>query len=275
MTDVPITVACGNYDRTKAIKDGQVKVDGCAPTYLPLYPEEIFHRVFRYQEFDVAEISFSSYMRTVADGPRPISVFRRSCRVSSVIPGSTFARMQASATPEDFRGKRIGVPEYQITAVVWMRGMMQHEYGVTPTEIHWHHGGQEQPGRGERTQLKAIPGLDLQAIPDAARSSERTAWPSCRPTRSARLPRCRRHCCWARSIRCCSAGLPETHRRPAPADRHGQRAVPAVRAGRRPAVATWNIAGGQVVLAPFAPLDTQTQAALAADAADVMRFLGQ
>ena len=41
------------------------------------------------------------------------------------------------------------------------------------------------------------------------------------------------------------------------------------------AVATWNIAGGQVVLAPFAPLDTQTQAALAADAAAVMRFLGQ
>ena len=63
------------------------------------------------------------------------------------------------------RGKRIGVPEYQITAVVWMRGMMQHQYGVPPSEIHWRSGGQEQAGREERTPLKPIPGLDLQTIP--------------------------------------------------------------------------------------------------------------
>src|SRR5258705_10906227 len=68
MVDVPITVACGNYDRTQAIKDGVVRVEGCAVTYLPLYPEEIFFRTFRYQEFDVAEMSFSSYLRTVAAG---------------------------------------------------------------------------------------------------------------------------------------------------------------------------------------------------------------
>src|SRR5258707_2783851 len=68
MVDVPITIACGNYDRTQAIKDGVVKVEGCAVTYLPLYPEEIFFRAFRYQEFDVSEISFSSYIRTVANG---------------------------------------------------------------------------------------------------------------------------------------------------------------------------------------------------------------
>ena len=68
MPEVPITIACGNYDRVQAIKDGRVKVDGCAVTFLPLYPEEIFFRVFRYQEFDVSEISFSSYIRTVAAG---------------------------------------------------------------------------------------------------------------------------------------------------------------------------------------------------------------
>jgi 4,5-dihydroxyphthalate decarboxylase len=68
------------------------------------------------------------------------------------------------AKPEDLRGKRIGVPEYQITAVVWMRGMMQHEYGVPPSDIHWKSGGQEQPGRHERTPLKSIPGVDLQPI---------------------------------------------------------------------------------------------------------------
>ena len=60
MADVPITIACGNYDRTRAIRDGRVKVEGCDVTYLPLYPEEIFFRAFRYQEFDVSELSFSS-----------------------------------------------------------------------------------------------------------------------------------------------------------------------------------------------------------------------
>src|SRR6202166_3301962 len=165
MVDVPITMACGNYDRTQAIKDGVVKVEGCNVTFLPLYPEEIFFRAFRYQEFDVSEISFSSYMRTVAAGtsayigiPAFVSrIFRHS--------GIYIRKGAGISKPEDLRGKRIGLPEYQITAVVWMRGTMQHEYGVKPSEIHWRSGGQEQPGRAERTPLKPIPGLDLKAIP--------------------------------------------------------------------------------------------------------------
>src|SRR5882672_4851378 len=71
MADVPITIACGNYDRTAAIRDGRVKVDGCAVTYLPLYPEEIFHRAFKFDEFDVSELSFSSYLRTTTAGTSP------------------------------------------------------------------------------------------------------------------------------------------------------------------------------------------------------------
>jgi 4,5-dihydroxyphthalate decarboxylase len=164
MVDVPITIACGNYDRTQAIKDGRVPVEGCAVTYLPLYPEEIFFRAFRYQEFDVSELSFSSYLRTVAAGtsayigiPAFVSrIFRHS---------GIYVRSGAGIKkPEDLRGKRIGLPEYQITAVVWMRGMLEHEYGVHPSEIHWRSGGQEQPGRHERTPLKPIKGIDLQPI---------------------------------------------------------------------------------------------------------------
>jgi 4,5-dihydroxyphthalate decarboxylase len=166
MVDVPITLACGNYDRTQAIRDGRVKIEGCAVTYLPLYPEEIFHRVFKFHEFDIAEMSFSSYIRTVAAGtsayiaiPAFVSrIFRHS--------GIYIRNGTGIEKPEDLRGKRIGVPEYQITAVVWMRGMMQHEYGVPPSAIHWRSGGQEQPGRHERTPLKPIPGLDLQPIGD-------------------------------------------------------------------------------------------------------------
>ena len=166
VVDIPITIACGSYDRTNAIRDGRVKVEGCAVTYLPLYPEEIFHRAFHNQEFDVAEISFSSYIRTVADGsahyigiPAFVSrIFRHS---------GIYVRADSGIEkPEDLRGRRVGLPEYQITAVVWMRGMLQHEYGVSPNEIHWRQGGQEQAGRKERTPLKPIPGVDLQAIPD-------------------------------------------------------------------------------------------------------------
>jgi 4,5-dihydroxyphthalate decarboxylase len=161
---VPIAIACGNYDRTRAILDGRVTVEGCATTYLPLYPEEIFHRAFRFQEFDVSELSFSSYIRTVAAGtsayigiPAFVSrIFRHS---------GIYIRTDAGIrTPADLKGKRVGLPEYQITAVVWIRGMMQHEYGVLPTDIHWRNGGQEQPGRQERTPLKPIPGLDLEPL---------------------------------------------------------------------------------------------------------------
>jgi len=162
MVEVPITIACGNYDRTRAIIDGRVKVEGCAVNYLPLYPEEIFHRAFKFQEFDVSELSFSSYLRTIDTSPYiGIPAF-----VSRIFRHSgIYIRTDAGIkTPADLRGKRIGLPEYQITAVVWMRGMMQHEYGVNPNEIHWRNGGQEQPGRGERTPLKPIPGLDLQPL---------------------------------------------------------------------------------------------------------------
>ncbi len=166
MAKVPLTIACGDYDRTRAIKDGVIEIEGCEINYLALFPEEIFFRAFKYSEFDVSEISFSSYIRTIAAGtseyvgiPAFVSrLFRHSgiyVRVGSGIE-----------KPEDLRGKRVGLPEYQITAVVWMRGMLQHEYGVSPSEIKWHSGGQEEAGRGERTPLRPIPGVDINAIPE-------------------------------------------------------------------------------------------------------------
>jgi 4,5-dihydroxyphthalate decarboxylase len=190
MVEVPITIACGNYDRTRAILDGRVKVEGCAVTYLPLYPEEIFHRVFRFQEFDVAEISFSSYIRTVASGTSPyvgIPAF-----VSRIFRHSgIYVRADAGIrAPADLRGKLVGLPEYQITAVVWMRALLQHEYGVKPSEIRWRSGGQEEPGRHERTPLKPIPGLDLAPIPadrtlvDMLRAGELDALFAARPPSS-------------------------------------------------------------------------------------------
>lgn len=162
---ISLTLACGDYDRTRAIKDGRVPVEGCAVTYLPLEPEEIFHRAFKHQEFDVCELSFSSYLRTVDAGTSPYTgvpafvsrIFRHS--------GIYIRTDRGIRTPQDLKGRLIGLPEYQITAVVWLRGLMQDEYGVKPTDIRWRQGGIEEPGRTERTPLKPIPGLDLKPIP--------------------------------------------------------------------------------------------------------------
>jgi 4,5-dihydroxyphthalate decarboxylase len=165
VTQIPLTIACGDYDRTRAIKDGRVPVEGCAVTYLPMEPEEVFHRAFKFEEFDVCELSFSSYLRSIDSGnpvylgiPAFVSrVFRHS--------GIYIRTDRGIKSPADLKGKTIGLPEYQITAVVWQRGIMSDEYGVKPNDIHWRQGGQEQPGRTERTPLAPIPGLDLKPIP--------------------------------------------------------------------------------------------------------------
>ena len=165
LVQIPITMACGDYDRTRAIKDGRVPVEGCAVTYLPMEPEEVFHRAFKHQEFDVCELSFSSYLRTVDAGTSPYvgipafvsRLFRHS--------GIYIRTDRGIREPADLKGRLIGLPEYQITAVVWLRGLMQDEYGVRPNDIRWRQGGIEQPGRSERTPLKPIPGLELKPIP--------------------------------------------------------------------------------------------------------------
>src|SRR5437879_9541969 len=141
MVDVPITVACGNYDRTQAIKDGVVKVEGCATTYLPLYPEEIFFRAFRYAEFDVSEISFSSYIRTIAAGtsayigiPAFVSrIFRHS--------GIYIRKDAGIRTPQDLRGKRIGLQEAKIPPLAARRCRTPTQQGAIRAAHPWRPGG--------------------------------------------------------------------------------------------------------------------------------------
>ena len=163
---VRLTVACGDYDRVAAIKDGRVEVEGCEVVFLPMEPEEVFFRAFRYQEFDACELSFSSFMIVISRGASPfvgIPAF-----VSRVFRHSGFyvRTDRGIEEPADLRGKTVGVPEYQMTAPVWMRGILEDEYGVKPIDIHWRSGGQEEPGRDERTPLTLTNGVDLQPIPE-------------------------------------------------------------------------------------------------------------
>jgi 4,5-dihydroxyphthalate decarboxylase len=165
MVDVPITIAVNDYDRTRHIMTGRVRVEGCEVTFLPLEAEEVFFRAFRDQAFDVSELSFSSYMLQTTRGDCPyigIPAFvSRMFRHSSIYIRTD----RGIRSPADLRGRLIGVPEYQLTALVWVRGILMDEYGIDPSELHFRAGGQEQAGRDERTPLKLTNGVDLQPIP--------------------------------------------------------------------------------------------------------------
>jgi len=190
MDRLAITIACSDTDRTRAIMDGRVAIEGCRVTYVPLEPAETFFRALRHQEFDVAELSLSSYMRTVDQGnatyvgiPAFVSrLFRHS---------SLYIRTDRGITaPQDLKGRVIGVPEYQMTAPVWMRAMLDEEYGVAPSAIKWRTGGQEQPGRGERTTLGSIPGVDMEPIAEGKTLSGMLASGEIDGLMAARTPSC-------------------------------------------------------------------------------------
>lgn len=161
-----LSLGCCNYDRTKALFDGTVSIEGCSLIPFALEPEEIFHRAFRGQDFDICEMSLSSHTLSVARGtskyvgvPAFLSrVFRHS--------GIYIRSDRNINTPQDLIGKKVGIPEYQITANVWIRGILQDVYGVRPQDIHWRRGGLEQPGRRERTPLTLPDDIDIKQLPD-------------------------------------------------------------------------------------------------------------
>jgi 4,5-dihydroxyphthalate decarboxylase len=165
MGKLRLTMACWNYDRTRALQEGRVPIDGVELNYLSLPVEETFFRMLRHREFEVAELSLSSYTVSLfRDNPPFIAIpvfpsrfFRHSCIYVNADSGIR--------EPKDLIGKRIGNPEYQMTAPVWIRGIMSDEYGVPVTSATYLSGGEEEPGRHEKIALSLPPEFRLQAIP--------------------------------------------------------------------------------------------------------------
>jgi 4,5-dihydroxyphthalate decarboxylase len=164
MPDIPITVASGEYDRIRAIRDGTVKIEGCAVTYHVVEPNQLFVRNLKHQEFDVSEMSFSTYI-TLRDQGRAhytaIPVFlSRAFRHSAI-----FVRTDHGiASPADLKGKRVGTPEYLTTMLVWMRGLLFDEYGIKPSDLCWQLGGLEQAAH-QTAKIEPIAGIEIEAIP--------------------------------------------------------------------------------------------------------------
>lgn len=162
--EIDLALACDLNDRTRALYDGTVTAEGINLTFLPLQIEETFWRMLKYQEFDVAEMSMSSYMMTVdRNEPELIAIpvfpsrfFRHSCIFVNADAGID--------TPEDLVGKKVGVPEYQMTAALWCRGMLKDQYGVAPEDMDWYHGGEEDAGREEKLEIDLPDEISLEYI---------------------------------------------------------------------------------------------------------------
>ncbi|WP_009478491.1 4,5-dihydroxyphthalate decarboxylase [Rhodococcus sp. JVH1] len=161
MGRLQLTFACGDYDRTRALEDGSVRADGIDLTYLQLPVEETFFRMMRHREFDVAEMSLSTYVASLDSGPAPfvaLPVFTSRMFRHGGIYVHTDAGIDS---PADLRGKLVGTPEFQLTAGVWIRGILAEYHGVPVDSVTYLTGGQESPGRIEKyavdTALDVVP----------------------------------------------------------------------------------------------------------------------
>jgi 4,5-dihydroxyphthalate decarboxylase len=164
MARLRLTFACWDYDRTRALADGRVQPEGIDLVYLNQPVEETFFRMLRYREFDCCEMSLSSYTASlglpnppfVALPAFPSRYFRHSCIFVSAKSGIR--------KPEELKGRRVGVPEYQMTAPVWIRGILSDDHGVKVTDVEHLSGGEEEPGRDEKLKLDLPASIRLKPI---------------------------------------------------------------------------------------------------------------
>jgi 4,5-dihydroxyphthalate decarboxylase len=164
MANVALSYAGGDYDRTRPLIDGRVRPEGIDLTYLPMLPPEAFFRMVRFKEFDASEMSLAATFIGWSRGERdlvaipafPSRMFRHACIYVN--------RQSGVRHPRDLKGKRFGIPEYQITAAVWVRAFLEHDYGVSPRDVEWFTGGVNAPGREERIRLDPPPGVAVHPI---------------------------------------------------------------------------------------------------------------
>lgn len=177
MSDLPLTIACGPYDRTEALRNGAVRAEGIDLRYVAIQsPPEIFARMIHKRSFDASEMSLSHYLIQRANGDFPFvalpifpsRVFRH---------GYIFVNTEAGIrSPKDLEGKRVGVPEYRQTAAVWIRGILQHEYGVALERLRWLEGGVNTPRQPDVVMdLRPQGQVSIEFIPEGRTLNEMLA----------------------------------------------------------------------------------------------------
>lgn len=159
-----LSVAIGDYDRNRPLIDGRARIDGVNPIIMTLTPEEMFFRAMRHEAFDICELSLSSHTLRTSRGDAPYvavpAFVSRAFRHTGIIVRSD----SGIEKPADLKGRRVGIPEWQLSANVWIRAILQDEYGVAPQDIQWVRGGLEEPGRVEKVQLELPEGVRIEEI---------------------------------------------------------------------------------------------------------------
>ena len=158
---LPLTLAINPYDHAR-----DLRAEGIDLTVLELPIEEIFFRFTKFREWDASEMSFGktvSLMAQAAPEIMPIPVFpSRVFRHSAIYVGEKSPIRQ----PQDLEGRKVGIPEWAQTAGIYVRGLLQHEYGVDLARIQWYQAGVQQPGRVEKVKLHLPEGVRITAVPD-------------------------------------------------------------------------------------------------------------
>lgn len=173
MPNLPLTIACGPYDRMDGIANGTVRVEGVDATYISIKSgPEIFSRMIKGREFDVSEMSASTYLSARTRGGFPFvgipvfpsKVFRH---------GYIFINKNSGIQkPSDLVGRRVGMMGYRQTAAVWIRGLLKQDYGIDLRSIHWLEGGSDAPFSGGGKDVKIPEGITVEVIPDDVAMSD-------------------------------------------------------------------------------------------------------
>src|SRR6202167_1212817 len=171
MSNLNLSVAVGDYDRNRPLINGGVRIDGVDPVFMTLSPEEIFFRAFRSVDFDICDLSLSSFTVKTALGECPYvgipAVVSKAFRHTSI-----YVRTDRIKEPADLRGRKVGVPEYQLTANVWALAILEDDFGVKPSDIHWIRGGIDHAARPEKIPFKLPPDVRLDDAPEGSTISE-------------------------------------------------------------------------------------------------------
>jgi 4,5-dihydroxyphthalate decarboxylase len=165
MADLQLSLIMGRNPRTQPLIEGLVKPDGIDLTVTVAHPSEIFWRQLSYEEFDISEMSMSSFLILTAAGDKrwvalPIFTSRMFFHTGSLVRSDS-----GIEKPADLKGKRIGVPEYQQTAALWARGVLQHEFGVMPSDMEWWMERTEERSHGGHTGFTPPPEVRFHRIP--------------------------------------------------------------------------------------------------------------
>lgn len=173
MAALTLDLGCGDYDIMRPLKDGIVRAEGMKINFVTINrPPEVHWRMGKNSEFDAAEMSFGSFVAGKGRGDFPFvgipafvyRKFRHSC---------AYVNVNASIEqPQDLKNKRVGVPEWQMTATVWLRGFIQDDYGVRPRDIQWFTGGLESSERKEKVALTLPSEIKIENIPTGKNLSD-------------------------------------------------------------------------------------------------------